>query len=110
MRTREMRSVVKLTPKNESVSLLAAPAGATPGRTKKLPRDALLTSKYCIDVVLAKSTSVKTAPKPLTVAGVAVPAPKKLTSGIGVPHAPNKRRGPNVRKMVREVAVRVANS
>src|SRR6266581_264819 len=102
MRTREMRSVVKLTPKNERVSLLGVPGGETPGGTKKVPRDALLASKYCIDVVLARSTSVKTAPKPLSVAATApfVPGRENVPSVMWLPIGVKSRKGLKVTKVV----------
>src|SRR6266540_2848998 len=63
IRTREMRSpALKATPRNES-PLLAA------GR-KNVPSDALFSLKNSMLVRLARSTSVKTAPNPLTVATV----------------------------------------
>src|SRR5215216_3946252 len=88
MRTRATTAVGNDTARNESVALAPATFGA-----KNVPRLAFETSKNWIDVVLARSTSVKTAPNPLTVAGVVVPGTKKLTSTTLLPSAVNSRCG-----------------
>src|SRR5207247_7432439 len=84
IRTREIRSpALKNTPKKESPLLAVG--------TKEVPRDVLLALKYSIEVVPAKSTSVKTAPKPFVVAGVLLPGTKKLTSRMLLPNAVKRR-------------------
>src|SRR5215204_1900780 len=76
----------KSTPRKEKVSL---PASAG---TKNVPSGASATSKNVIELVVGRSTSLKTAPKPLTSAGVADPATKNVTSTMFEPRAV-KRRG-----------------
>ena len=51
----------------------------------------LFWSKNCNDVTRGRSTSVNTAPNPLTVAAVAEPGTKKLTSVTVLPKAVNRR-------------------
>src|SRR5207249_9031016 len=103
IRTREIRSpALKNTPKKER-PLLAV------GTKEGVPSNALLVSKYCMDVTLGRSTSVKTAPKPLTVAGVVLPGTKKLTSRTLLPRAVKKRYGLNVWNIVEYVGLIVSN-
>lgn len=59
--------VGELTPRKEKVSLPWSAA------TKKVPSDTLPRRKNWMDVVLARSTSVNTAPNPRVIAGVVVP-------------------------------------
>src|SRR5215831_15197918 len=73
IRTKKTRSPASNpTPRKDRLS-----RGVVPGRTKRLNSSDPLTSKYSIFVMLSRSTSVKTAPKPLTVAGVEVPGTKE---------------------------------
>src|SRR5437773_11280373 len=103
IRTREIRSpALKNTPKKER-PLLAV------GTKEGVPSDALLASKYCMDVMLRRSTSVKTAPKPLTVAGVLLPGTKKLTSRMLLPNAVNRRCGLKVWNIEEYVALILSN-
>ena len=82
------------TPRNESVW---SPAVAG---TPKLPRLWPAASKYSIRVEPEMSTSVKTAPKPFTVAGVVVPDWKKFTVVWVLLRAVNSRSVVNVSKIV----------
>src|SRR6266496_3517728 len=103
IRTREIRSpALKNTPKKERPLLAVG--------TKKVPSDALLVSKYCMDVRLARSTSVKTAPKPLTVAGVLLPGTNRLTSRMLLPNAVKRRCGLNVWNIEEYVGLILSNS
>src|SRR6266496_4175620 len=103
--TRATRSPVSNnTPRNEKVSL------PTVAGTKKVPSEVLAAEKYWIDVVLVRSTSVKTAPNPLTVAGVLVPGTKNSTSRTLLPRAVNNRCGLNVEKVDEYVGSMLSNS
>ena len=83
MRTRPIPSLNPVTPRKDS-PLFAVGA-------KNVPSDTPLVLKYWIEVVFAKSTSVKTDPNPLTVAGFVLPGTKKLTSTILLPTALKSR-------------------
>src|SRR3954466_15797314 len=89
IRTRETTFVGKLTPRNENVSL------PTVAGTKNVPSVAFAWSKNWIEVVLARSTSLKTAPNPRTSAGVVVPGTKKFTSTTFDPRPVKRRWGVN---------------
>src|SRR4029434_278960 len=95
IRTKKTRSPASNpTPKKERLSL-----GVVPGRTKRLNSSEPLTSKYSIFVMLSRSTSVKTAPNPSTVADVGVPGTKKSTSVILLSKAVKSRSGLKVLKI-----------
>src|SRR5206468_4406760 len=103
IRTREIRSpALKNTPKKESPLLAVG--------TKEVPRDVLLALKYSIEVVQAKSTSVKTAPKPFVVAGVLLPGTKKLTSRMLLPNAVKRRCELKVWNIEEYVGLMLSNS
>jgi hypothetical protein len=91
IRTRAIRSpALNRTPANDWVAVPAA-AG-----TANVPRLFVAASKNSMLVVLARSTSVKTAPKALTVAGVVVPGTKKKISTILLLTAVNSLCAENV--------------
>src|SRR5258708_24506724 len=91
---------------------ICSPALATAPRKPRLPdtdearalrlRSGLpLMPKNWIDVVSTRLTSVKTAPKPLTVAGIPPePGMEKVTSVMLLPIGEKSRRGLKVLKMV----------
>ena len=82
-------------PRNERL-----PTGRSPGSTVSLNTKAPFTSKKLSDALLVRSTSVNTAPKPLTVAGVVVPGMKNVTSVILLSMGVNSRCGLKVLKIV----------
>src|SRR3712207_3622506 len=69
------------------------------GGAKKVPSEAPLVLKYWMEVAFGRSTSAKTEPKPLTVAGAVLPGTKKFTSTILLPIAVKSRCALNVWKM-----------
>src|SRR5229473_6152544 len=71
--TRAIRSVVKRTPRKDSVPSVGEHVVPDPHGALKMPRELPWVSKNCRLELPARSTSLKTAPNPLTVAGV-VPA------------------------------------
>ena len=86
MRTRPICSpALNSTPRNDSVSLPCA------GSAKNVPSELLPVPKNSRLVTDGRSTSVNTAPKAETVAGVAEPGTKKATSVTLLPVAVNSR-------------------
>src|SRR6267154_1797549 len=102
IRTRPTDAVLKMTPRNDT-SLEAV-------GTKKVPNEVPTALKYSIDVVVALSTSVKTAPKPVTFAGVVLPATKKVTSSTLLPRVVKSRCAENVANCAGYVALMLPNS
>src|SRR6476646_1233310 len=81
MRTRATRTpAAKETPRKENVSLQEATLGA-----KKAASKLFAASKNWREVVVTRSTSEKTTPKPLTDAGMDVPGTKNVTSMMVLP-------------------------
>ena len=65
-----------------------------------MPSEPLFWLKNSIELALGLSTSAKTAPKPLIVAGVVVPGKKKVRSTILLPSGVNNRCGEKVVKIL----------
>ena len=85
-------SAVDLTPRNERLRLAWCPSARWP------PDQLAYRSRLDLGGV-ARSTSVNTAPKPLTVAALFVPGSKKWTPILLVPSGVNSRSGLKVAKM-----------
>src|SRR5690242_12963894 len=103
MRTLPTRSpALNTTPRNDSPLF---DVGA-----KNVPSELPLISKNWMLVVLARSTSVKTTPKPLVNAITLLPGTKKLTATTLLPRAVNRRCGLKVVKMSGYVGLMFPNS